>query len=98
MATVVPPQLRASWTIRYDCPLRDVPGPQLLQLLAAFRAIADELDGVGEASGVWDIIRSAELHVALGGWRFAYRIPRRGVLSVVGAHRIHESGRPLRFV
>ena len=98
MATVVPPQFRASWTIRYDCPLRDVPGPQLLQLLAYFRAIADELDAVGEASSVWKIIRSAELHVALGGWRFAYRIPRRGVLGVIGAHQIPASGRPLRFV
>lgn len=98
MAIALPPVSRASWTIRCDCPLRDVPAPQLLQLLAQLRAIADELANVGEASGVWAIIRSAELHLAVDGWRFAYRVPRRGVLAVVGAHRIPEGGASLRFV
>jgi hypothetical protein len=98
MAIALPPLSRVSWTIRYDCPLRDVPAPQLGQLFAQLRAIADELASLGEANGVWKIIRSAELHLAVGSWRFAYRIPRRGVLTVVGVHRIPEVGRSARFV
>jgi len=83
---------RGGWTIRYDCPLRDVPPPLLVELSAQLRAIAEELAAIDGASSVWNIVCSDELHLAVGGWRFAYCVPCRGVVAVCGAHPIPDGG------
>ena len=84
------------WTIRYGCPCSDVPPALLRELRTQLRVIADELASLAEDSGVWQIVRPAELHIQVKGWRFAYRIPRRGILAVVGAHPILASEGPSR--
>lgn len=86
--STAPQSLREGWAIQYDCPLRDVPPALLSALLARLQAVADELANIDEASGVWNIVRSRELHLEVGGWRFACRVTHPGLLAVVGAHPI----------
>ena len=87
-----------SWVIHYDCPLRDVPPPLLVELLTKLRGIADDLSTLDEVSGVWNIVRSGQWHLQVKGWLFAYRVPGRGVLSVFGAHPTLASGGMTRRV
>jgi len=87
-------ELPNGWTIRYGCPLGDVPPALLPELHAQLCGIVHELANLAENSGVWQIVGSAELHIQVKGWRFAYRVPHRGVLEVVGAHPIPTSEGP----
>ena len=79
---------RASWTVRCDCLLGDVPEALVAELYEQLFRIAADLDSVDPSSEVWSMVCAAEQHLALEGWRFAYRVPHRGVLAVIGAHRI----------
>ena len=76
------------WRIRYDCLLGDVPPEAMAELLLKLRLVADELALIEPGSGVWPRLREGEMRLEAAGWRFAYSVPRRGVLAVRGAHAI----------
>ena len=76
------------WQIRYDCVMPDVPPDTHAQLIVMLRLVADELATIDARSMVWSRLREGELHLEALGWRFAYSVPRRGLLAVRGAHPI----------
>ena len=80
------------WRIRYDCRLDGIPQHTLAELAVKLRLIADELAIVKPGSAVWPMLRESALRLEAGGWRFAYSVPRRGLLAVRGAHPIPAAG------
>jgi len=79
---------REGWAIRFHCATRDVPPQVLDELLVQLRGIVDELASIEEGRAVWRLLGGGELRLAVDGWRFGYRIPRRGLLTIDGAHPI----------